>query len=137
MVQACQVPSPHTGSSTSDPAPVQQVTHITLLRPHTVLLLATVRGGKAVRGAFTGAMADQFRIADGKKDISAMFDCAVRSLRKGRDERTEEQIPEFRKTTDNVLIPPPASNLIQKAAKSVRRKVIKRKNFWYMYFSVF
>ena len=57
-------------------------------------------------------MADQFRIADGKKDISAMFDCAVRSLRKRRDERTEEQIPELRKTKDNVLIPPPASNLI-------------------------
>ena len=117
MVQACQVPSLHAGSSTSDPAPVQhsnpqQDTHITLTRPHTVLLLATVRGGRAVRVAFTGAMADQFVIADGKKDISAMFDCAVRSLRKGRDEQTEEQIPEFRKTTDNVLILPPALNLI-------------------------
>ena len=50
LIQACQVASPGAaGASCLDPAPVQisapqQATHITLPRPHTVLLLATVRG---------------------------------------------------------------------------------------------
>ena len=83
LIQACQVASPGEQSSTSsDPAPVQVSDphvdqHITLLRPHTVLLLATVRGGKAIRGAFTGAMADEFRSADGKMTVDEMFDRAV------------------------------------------------------------
>ena len=47
--------------------------HITLDRHNTALLLATIRGGVALRGVFTGAMANQFRKADGKKDISTMF----------------------------------------------------------------
>ena len=73
LIQACQVASPGAaGASFLDPAPVQisdpqQDTHITLTRPHTVFLLATVRGGTAIRGAFTGAMADQFRYADGRQ----------------------------------------------------------------------
>ena len=42
-------------------------------RRHTVLLLSTVREGKSIRGAFTGAMADQFSCTDGKTDICEMF----------------------------------------------------------------
>ena len=72
LLQACQDADRsfvfHTtvgGTPEPDPAPTQltdphQDQHITLTRPHTVLLLATVRGGVAYRGVFTGAMADQF-----------------------------------------------------------------------------
>ena len=45
---------------------------ITLERPHTVLLLASLRGGYATRGAYTNAMADEFRKVDGKSDIYEM-----------------------------------------------------------------
>ena len=38
--------------------------HITLNRPNTALLLATMRGGLALRGVFTGSLANQFRKAD-------------------------------------------------------------------------
>ena len=116
LIQACQVVSPGaSGISTTDPAPVQisdpqQDTHITLTRPHTVLLLATVRGGKAQRGAFTGAMADQFRSADGKTDISVMFDRASEIMDEREDCQYIGQCPEFRKTTKKQLILPPASN---------------------------
>lgn len=78
---------------------------------HTVLLLATVIGGKAISETCTGAMADQFRSADGKKDISEMFHCAVRGLRKKWAMETICQCPEFRKTTNKPLIVPPASKL--------------------------
>lgn len=111
LVQACQVASPIQGNSSYDPAPVQlsdkdRNQHITLLRPETVLLLATVRGGKAKRGAFTGAMADEFREADGKKDIGYMFDSAVYKLKQDPDCESICQCPEFRKTTSKVLIMP-------------------------------
>ena len=79
LLQACQVDesklAQYTTLKSHDPAPSSlsdplSNQHITLTRPHTVLLLATVRGGVAYRGVFTGAMADEFRSADGKKDIS-------------------------------------------------------------------
>ena len=38
-----------------------------------VLMLASVIEGKALRGAFTRAIADELRSADGKKDIFKMF----------------------------------------------------------------
>ena len=67
-----------------------------------MLLLATVRGGVAYRGVFTGAMADQFRSADGKKDINAMFTLAASSAR-----QKHEQIPKLESTTHKFLILPP------------------------------
>ena len=79
VIQACQVFSTYgvvpSQPSESDPATPSQVTdphnnkHIVLRRPHTVLLLATVTGGLAIRGAFTGALADQIRVSDGKTVI--------------------------------------------------------------------
>ena len=118
LIQACQVASPGaSGISTTDPAQKQnqisdpqQDTHITLTRPHTLLLLATVRGGKAIRAAFTGAMADQFRSADGKTDLSVMFDRASEIMDEREDCQYIGQCPEFRKTTKKQLILPPASN---------------------------
>mgnify|MGYP001793158991 CR=1 FL=1 len=59
----------------SDPAvPSQSINphynkHIVLRRPHTVLLLSTVTGGLAIRGAFTGAIADELRKSDGQTYI--------------------------------------------------------------------
>ena len=114
LIQACQdadraLASHATGGGTPepDPAPTQLSDphtdqHITLTRPNTVLLLATVRGGVAYRGVFTGAMADQFRSADGKKDINAMFALAASSTKQKR-----EQIPFFGSTAHKILILPP------------------------------
>ena len=67
-MQACQAADPRLGASSAksqDPAPTSPSDpgsnqHITLTRPNTVLLLATVRGGVADRGVFSGAMANQF-----------------------------------------------------------------------------
>ena len=101
------------GTPEPDPAPTQlsdphRDQHITLTRPNTVLLLATVRGGVAYRGVFTGAMADQFRSADGKKDINAMFTLAANSTRQRNDgSLAAEQIPKLESTTHKLLILPP------------------------------
>ena len=59
LIQACQAADRTTRVPGSDPAPTQlsdphRDQHITLTRPHTVLLLATVRDGLAYRGVFTG-----------------------------------------------------------------------------------
>lgn len=113
MIQACQeCPTSGVGHQTasgqSDPAippqAIDQERHIVLDRPHTVLLLATVTGGVALRGAFTGAIAEAFRKADGKIDICEMFHEAVNSM------SNDEQIPEMRVTTRKLLILPPANN---------------------------
>ena len=120
LIQACQdadraLASHATGGGTPepDPAPTQlsdphRDQHITLTRPNTVLLIATVRGGVAYRGVFTGAMADQFRSADGKKDINAMFTLAANSTRQRSDGLlAAEQIPKLESTTHKFLILPP------------------------------
>ena len=56
-------------------------THITLKRPHTVILQATLRGGYAKRGAYSNAIAEQFKQADGKTDVYKMHSGAVLSMR--------------------------------------------------------
>ena len=66
--------------------------------------MATVTGGLAYRGAFTGAIANGFREADGKKDISSMYISAA------ADSACREQCPEFRMTLDKTLILPPVIN---------------------------
>lgn len=91
---------PSVPSQVSDPFQDQ---HITLTRRHTVLLLATVREGKAIRNAFTAAMASQFRRADGETDIGIMFDLAVHEMMKDSDCVAIDQCPEFRKTTTKSL----------------------------------
>ena len=119
VIQACQVFRTHgvvpSQPSESTPATPSQVTdphnnkHIVLRRPHTMLLLATVTGGLAIRGAFTGALADQIRASDGKTDIYCMFNKAVNSMIRNEPACVElGQIPEIRATTDKSLILPPA-----------------------------
>ena len=82
LVQACQ----HLETAnTAPPAENQDMamrssaeeSRITLERPHTVLLLASLRGGYATRDAYTNAMADEFRKADGRSDIYEMHSRAV------------------------------------------------------------
>ena len=115
VLQACQgffsdmALHPYDDSETDAPTPSSVVDphynkHIVLRRRHTALLMATVTGGVAYRGAFTGAIANEFREADGKKDICSMYISAA------ADEACREQCPEFRMTLDKTLILPPAIN---------------------------
>lgn len=79
--------------------------HIILTRPHTLLLLATTRGGNAVRGAYTGALANQIRKADGKTDMFSMHTTAVNEM-KSKDPKTHNQHPEMRSTLAKDLVLP-------------------------------
>ena len=72
-----------------------------------MLLLATVRGGVAYRGVFTGAMADQFRSSDGNTDIYTMFNKAVGEMKRNHPLEISQQNPKFESVTDKVLILPP------------------------------
>ena len=74
---------------------------ITLERPHTVLLLASLRGGYATRGAYTNAMADEFRKADGKSDIYEMHSRAVVSMQR---KLKTTQTPEIRSTLAKQIV---------------------------------
>ena len=117
LIQACQ---DNTAVALSlkgkgDPAVPGQVSdplrdqHITLTRRHTVLLLSTVREGKSIRGAFTGAMADQFSCTDGKTDISEMFYKAAHKVT--HDDRCKQinQTPVIIQTTVKKLVLPGAA----------------------------
>ena len=92
LIQACQ--TSHTHSARVSTLYDQ---HMQLTRPNTVLLLATLTGGRAVRGAFSGAMADQIKAADGKRDIYQMFAKACKQMRKNY-RNSEIQTPELRST---------------------------------------
>ena len=116
VLQACQgffsaatLPPDDDDSESDAPTPSSVVDphhnkHIVLRRRHTALLMATVTGGVAYRGAFTGAIANEFREADGKKDICSMYISAA------ADSACREQCPEFRMTLDKTLILPPVIN---------------------------
>ena len=57
-------------------------------RAHTQLLMSSVVGGYAKRGAFTGAMARQFAQADGKTTINDMVTNAVVEMKENEEEAT-------------------------------------------------
>ena len=78
-------------------------THLILNRPHTVLLLATMRDGYAKRGAYTGALAAELRKTDNKTDIHQMHARAVTHL---TNTQGETQYPELRSTLTKILILP-------------------------------
>ena len=121
LIQACQdanrallVSNATAGATVEpDPAPTQlsdphRDQHITLTRPHTVLLLATVRGGVAYRGVFTGAMADQFRSADGSTEIHTMFTRAAAKV--NQSPGCSNQDPKFEGTLKKTLVLPPSTH---------------------------
>ena len=91
IIQACQ--STETQQETSGYDAMSRSpeanTHITLERPHIVLLNATLRGGYATRGAYTKAISDAFKLADGSHDIYTLH-CKAQSI------MGENQTPEFR-----------------------------------------
>ena len=74
-------------------------THIVLKRPHTALLLASMREGSAKRGAYTDAMAEEFKRADGRS-IADMHHNAVAEMRK---KYGDDQTPEIRSTLKKKL----------------------------------
>ena len=82
-------------------------THIILNRSDTLLLLSSMRGGYARRGAYTGALAGELARADNKTDVCEMHGNAVRKMRATGD---EEQIPEMRSTLTRKLIFPGRRN---------------------------
>ena len=119
VIQACQQPLTHgvvpatAVTTAADPAIPSQVTgarhdnkHIVLTRPHTVLMLSTMLGGEAIRGAFTGALGAEICLADGVKDINSMFNNAVHRMQRD-DPLCVNQWPEIRHITSKNLILPP------------------------------
>mgnify|MGYP001800853947 FL=1 len=80
---------------------------VILDRPHTLLLMSTVTGGVAIRGAFTGAMVRQFAKADGKTTINDMVTNAIVDMKKNEMEGYD-QTPEARNTLQKSLILPPS-----------------------------
>ena len=109
-MQACQAaPAKLTENLTSkDPLPIQfsdpyNDQHVSLCRPNTVLLLATVRGGVVVRGLFLKTIRKAISAADGKSDIYDMFNQAAAEV----IAQYSYQHPEFESVTDKKLILPP------------------------------
>ena len=103
LIQACQ-PSRHAPPQPEKPKSWEhdasaacgcENTHIILNRPHTVLLMASMRDGYARRGAYTDAIAQQFRDADATADISEIHYKAVVKM---RQQHGDEQTPEMRST---------------------------------------
>ena len=66
-----------------------------------MLLMASVRDGYARRGAYTDAIAQQFKDADGTADISEIHYRAVSKMRQQHD---DEQTPEMRSTLIKKLV---------------------------------
>ena len=105
---------------------------VILTRPHTALLFATSEGQPARRGAFTAAIAAQIMTADGRKDISSMFNLAVREM--VHDARFEyQQIPEMRKTTGKKLIFPPALHNAGNISPEKTQLVVCRPTLFFNY----
>ena len=111
LIQACQdAATVGADESSADAAThnAHQDLDINLTRSDTVLLLATGRGGKAIRGRFTGAMADEFRKPDEDKDIIKMFQRARDRIMKDADCQKVRQQPECKETIGSrkLLLPP-------------------------------
>ena len=111
IIQACQsfnreakAASYLDASGGRDPSP-----YINLYRQHSRLLLSSVIGGASVRGAYTGALAQQFRNADGKTTFSQMITDAKIQMQRTHPE-SKNQVPDTRDTLMKTLVLPPASS---------------------------
>lgn len=81
--------------------------HIVLKRPHTLLLLSSVTGGLALRGAYTEAFTQQMSKSNGQLEIEQMQSRARINMQKHHP-GSSSQIPEMRSTLMKVLKLPPA-----------------------------
>lgn len=114
IVQACMVYTTDEGNSPgSDPDTYVTVhdtknRHIVLKRRHTLLLNATVEGGKAIRGAYSGAIARQISKANGQLTIEDMHLAAIAEMEEMEEmeEMDDTQDPEKRDTLRHKLILP-------------------------------
>ena len=101
---------------------------VILDRAHTLLLMSSVIGGYATRGAFTGAMARQFAKADGKTTINDMVTKAVVDMKKNEEE-DYNQTPEARSILQKSLILPPADfkpDSLQSRGKQSKKKLLEK-----------
>ena len=80
--------------------------HIDLVRPNTVLLMATATGGSAPRGAYIKALAAEISKADGKKDIHEMHISAVQEMRNNNGVYLDDikQVPKYTDTMKDRLV---------------------------------
>ena len=114
LIQACQRCGPRATAVNVDPSqptPLsdpQRYQHITLTRKHTVLILASVRGGNAVRRKFIQAFGYELKCADGQKDICEMFHRAADKIDNDDECMEVRQCPEMRETITKALVLPAA-----------------------------
>ena len=84
----------------------KDIEEIELKRSNSVLLLATSKGCKAVRGKFTGYMADEFRSTDRDRDIIEMFERAKTKVMNDSQCQKVRQIPECKYQLAKKLVLP-------------------------------
>ena len=108
MIQACQQYGQQTPVNSSQDAregcPADS-RYITLKRPHTLLLMSTVSGGSAERGAYTCAFVEQTAKADGVTSITDM-EARARTEMLKTNPNCEGQVPEARTTLMKPLVLP-------------------------------
>ena len=101
---------------------------VVLDRARTLLLMCSVVGCYATRGAFTGAMARQFAKADDKTTIDEMVIAAKIDMKKNEEEGYN-QSPEARNTLQKNLILPPVNfkpDSIKSYGNQSKRKLIEK-----------
>ena len=84
----------------------KDIEEIELKRSNSVLLLATNKESKAVRGKFTGYMADEFRSTDEDRDIIKMFNRAKTKVINDSQCQQVRQIPECKHQLARKLVLP-------------------------------
>lgn len=102
LIQACQVSNSVNGLSQKYRR-FRDDSNIILTRENTLLLLATVTGGQASRGAFTGALAEQISHANGEGDIYKLYTQACQQMDKP-EMPWGKQTPEMRSTLKTHLV---------------------------------
>lgn len=128
LIQACQTyasDSQEEQSSSNSPSNAHDSSRpeeksVILERPHTYLLMATVAGGKALRGAFSGALARQIAKADGKTSLDEMIYAAKSDIKSTLQRK--KQIPEARNTLEKTLILPAPAVRINPSGLSGKSK---------------
>lgn len=84
--------------------PMEDANHIKLRADNSLIMSATVYGGKAYRQIFVRAISEELIKADGTVDIFGMFTRASNSLTTLQDSEHRLQIPEIRSTLRKTLL---------------------------------